>query len=218
FAYDSKPVLRDISLRIRPGEKVLLSGANGSGKSTLVKMILGLYSPGKGEILIDGKRIEEISLSSLRDKISIVSQNTFLFADTIWNNILYSRPDASVEEVRKAAEVAGASEFIEKLEQEYETVVGEMGKRLSGGEKQKIALARALLKKAEIIIFDEAASHLDREGERRLMEIIGERFKEKTCILISHRSEDLASVDRMIRLERGRIRENISNRHPSLSR
>lgn len=169
FTYDSKPALRNISFKIIPGEKVLITGPNGSGKSTLVKLILGLYRAKEGEILIDGHKIETLSLSSLREKISIVSQNTFLFNDSIQQNILYSRPEASKASVEKAAELSGASELIGKVDKGYETMVGETGKRLSGGERQKISIARAILKDADIIVFDEAGTHLDLETEKRII-------------------------------------------------
>ena len=205
FSYDQRPVLRDISFKIRSGEKVLITGPNGSGKSTLVKLILGLYRPQEGEILLDGQKIEELSLESLRERISIVSQSTFLFNDTIWNNIHYSQPEASAKEVREAARFSGAEEFISQLAEGYNTLVGERGKNLSGGEKQKIAIARALLKRADILIFDEATTHLDKESARRIGEMIASTFKEKTCLIISHQNKWFSGIDQVIRLERGRL-------------
>lgn len=205
FAYDAKQALSRISFKISPGEKVLISGPNGSGKSTLVKLILGLYRAQKGEVLIDGHKIERLSLSSLRDKISIVSQSTFLFNDTIWNNILYSRPEASEADVRKAAELSGVAEFVQKLEEGYQTVVGETGKRLSGGEKQKIAIARAMLREADILIFDEATAHLDKESEGKVEQFIKTNFKDKTCLIISHKKRDISGIDKVIELENGKI-------------
>jgi len=203
FSYDSKPALREVSFKISPGEKVLISGPNGSGKSTLVKLILGLYRVSEGEILIDGYRAQDISLSSLRNRISIVSQNTFLFNDTIWNNILYSRPEASEEEVEKVAKLSGVEEFASKLEGGYQTVVGETGKRLSGGEKQKIAIARALLKDSDVLILDEATTHLDKESEKRIEELISHDFRQKTCLVISHQRQDIEEFDKVIELEEG---------------
>ncbi|MCD6192985.1 MAG: ABC transporter ATP-binding protein [Candidatus Aminicenantes bacterium] len=205
FSYDQRPVLRDISFKIRSGEKVLITGPNGSGKSTLVKLILGLYRPQEGEILLDGQKIEELSLESLRERISIVSQNTFLFNDTIWNNIHYSQPEASAKEVREAARLSGAEEFISQLAEGYNILVGETGKKLSGGEKQKIAIARALLKRADILIFDEATTHLDKESARRIGEMIASTFKEKTCLIISHQNKWFSGIDQVIRLDRGRL-------------
>lgn len=205
FSYDSKPVLRDVSFKINPGEKVLISGPNGSGKSTLIKLILGLYGKSGGEILIDRHRVQDISLSSLRNRISVVSQNTFLFNDTIWNNILYSRPEASCEEVERVAKLSGVAEFVQKLELGYETVVGEIGRQLSGGEKQKIAIARALLKDADLLIFDEALTYLDRDSERKIKQLLNNDFKHKTCLIISHKKPQLASVNKMIEFEEGKI-------------
>ncbi len=208
FAYDTKQALRNVSFKINSGEKVLITGPNGSGKSTLVKLILGLYRAQKGEILIDGHRIEEISLSSLREKVSTVSQNIFLFNDTIRINILYSRPEASEEEVEKAAELSGAIEFIRKLEEGYQTMVGETGKRLSGGEKQKIAIARAILKDADILIFDEATAHLDKESERSVELLIKDNFNDKTCLIISHKKKDIFGINRVIELRDGKVISN----------
>ncbi len=177
FSYDgSKPVFEGLNLRIAAGEKVLIIGPNGSGKSTLMKLILGLYHPQQGQIMIDEYNIKELSLPSLRERISLVSQNVFLFNDTIWNNILYSRPEATEAEVRRAAELSGAAEFIEKLDGGYDTIVGETGKKLSGGEKQKIAIARAILREADVLIFDEATVHLDRESEERIRRLINDYF------------------------------------------
>ncbi|MBC7361752.1 MAG: ABC transporter ATP-binding protein [Candidatus Aminicenantes bacterium] len=206
FSYDGqKPVFEGLNLRISAGEKVLITGPNGSGKSTLMKLLLGLYRPQRGEIIIDGYNIEELSLSSLRERISVVSQNVFLFNDTVWNNILYSCPEATDTEVRQAAVLSGAAKFIEKLEQGYNTVVGETGKKLSGGEKQKIALARALVKDADILIFDEATAHLDKESEARIERLITDNFKDKTCLIISHKKWDILGIDRIIELEFGTI-------------
>ena len=189
FTYDSEreEVLKGINLKILPKEKILITGPNGSGKTTLIKLLLGLYRTKKGKILIDGKDINEISLSSLRERVSIVSQNTFLFNDTVRNNILYSRPDASEEELEQAGKLSGAYEFIKNLDKGFDTMIGERGVRLSGGERQKLSIARAILKDSDIIIFDEATTHLDRESEKRIQKLINENFKDKTCIIISHR-------------------------------
>ncbi|MCJ7484746.1 MAG: ABC transporter ATP-binding protein/permease [Candidatus Aminicenantes bacterium] len=205
FGYDSKSALRNINLKIEPGEKVLITGPNGSGKSTLAKLILGLYNPQEGEILIDGQRSESISLSSLRERISIVSQNTFLFNDTIRNNIAFSKPNAKAEEIQEAAELSGTAEFVKRLAGGYETIVGETGKRLSGGERQKIAVARAVLKDADIIIFDEAGTHLDRKSKEKLAHLLNGRFKDKTCLLISHHRDFEQIMGGTIVLDKGGI-------------
>jgi ABC-type multidrug transport system fused ATPase/permease subunit len=205
FSYDTKQVLTNISFKIRQKEKILIIGPNGSGKSTIIKLILGLYKPQKGKIIIDNKEIAKISLSSLREGTSIVSQNTFLFNDTIRNNILYSRPEAKEKEVEEAARLAGAYEFIQNLENGFETVVGETGKILSGGEKQKIALARAILKNSSIIIFDEATAHLDSESQKRIEKLIKDKFNDKTCFIISHRVWNIPEIDKIIILRKGKI-------------
>jgi len=206
FSYDgAKPVFEGLNFRIAAGEKVLITGPNGSGKSTLMKLILGLYHPQQGQIMIDEYNIKELSLPSLRERISVVSQNVFLFNDTIWNNILYSRPEATEAEVRQAAELSGATEFIEKLDGGYDTMVGEIGKKLSGGEKQKIAIARAILREADVLIFDEATVHLDRESEERIRRLINDYFRDKTSLIISHKKWDISGIDRIIELEKGRI-------------
>jgi ABC-type bacteriocin/lantibiotic exporter with double-glycine peptidase domain len=189
FTYNSKreEVLKGINLRISPKEKILITGPNGSGKSTLIKLLLGLYKAKRGKILIDKKDINQLSLTSLRERVSIVSQNTFLFNDTVRNNILYSCPDASEEKLIEAVKLSGAYEFIKRLDKRFDTVIGERGVRLSGGEHQKLSIARAILKDSDIIIFDEATTHLDRDSEKRIQKLINENFKNKTCIIISHK-------------------------------
>lgn len=215
FNYDGqKPVFEGLNLRISAGEKVLITGQNGSGKSTLMKLILGLYHPRRGQIMIDGYNIKELSLASLRERISVVSQSVFLFNDTIWNNILYSRPDATESEVRRAVELSGAAEFIEKLEEGYNTIVGETGKKLSGGEKQKIAIARAILREADVLIFDEPTAHLDKESAAMIERLVRDNFRDKTCLIISHKKWDISGIDRIIELEEGRI---IKQEHTSLT-
>ncbi|MEW6455606.1 MAG: ABC transporter ATP-binding protein [Acidobacteriota bacterium] len=207
FSYDSKKedVLKSLNLIVKPGEKILIKGPNGSGKSTIVKLILGLYRTDRGKITIDGRDINTLSLSSLRERISFVSQNVFLFNDTIWNNILYSKPDAKDEKVIESARLAGAYEFIMNLEDGFETVIGETGKKLSGGERKKLSIARAILKDSDIIIFDEATSELDLDSQKRIEELITERFKERTCIIISHRAFGKNSIDRKYTLNDGKV-------------
>ncbi len=208
FAYDiSKTVLSGASMRLKAGEKVLIAGPNGSGKSTLIKLILGFYRPQRGEVYIDGRPLSGISLASLRERISIVSQNTFLFSDTIRNNVAYSAPDAIPSEIDEAIRLSGAMDFIGDLPLGLETEVGERGVRLSGGERQKIAIARAILRRSDLIIFDEATTHLDEATVLSLREIIQGKFAQKTCLLISHRPLEIPSLDRIFRLEKGTIRE-----------
>jgi len=204
FSYGKKKALENINLTINKKDKVLITGPNGSGKSTMVKLILGLYKVKHGKILIDNQDIDIISLSSLRDKISFVSQNVFLFNDTIRNNILYSKPEATAEEVEKAAELSGSSDFINKLDEKMDVIVGETGRMISGGEKQKISIARAILKDSDVVIFDEATSQQDAQSIERIEALVEKRFKDKICIIISHRSIKNLKLTKIIRLLDGR--------------
>jgi ABC-type bacteriocin/lantibiotic exporter with double-glycine peptidase domain len=205
FSYGERPVLRSVSLRIEQGEKIILAGPNGSGKSTLMKILLGLYPDYSGEVLIDGCDIRSISKQSLRERISVISQNVFLFNDTIWNNILYSRPDASEQDIARAAAASGVSEFAGCLPRGFQTVIGERGVMLSGGERQRIAIARALLKNADLFIFDEATTHLDQDTENRLAGFIRENIKDRTCIIITHKTWPGIPTDRTYELRNGGI-------------
>jgi len=206
FSYGKKKALENINLTINKNDKVLITGPNGSGKSTMVKLILGLYKIKQGKLFINNQDINNISLSSLRDKISFVSQNVFLFNDTIRNNILYSKPEASAEEVEKAAKLSGSSDFINKLDEKMDVIVGETGRMISGGEKQKISIARAILKDSDVVIFDEATSQQDAQSIERIESLIEKRFKDKICIIISHRSIKNLKLTKIIRLKEGSIR------------
>lgn len=211
FSYDgNKEALKNIYITINKGEKILIAGPNGSGKSTIIKLILGLYKNKHGKIFVDGHNLNRISLSSLRERISVVSQHTFLFNDTILNNIMYSRPDAKAEDIEEAARLSGAYNFINKLDKGIETEIGEMGKNLSGGEKQKISIARAILKDTDVIILDEATSHLDSESVKRIERLLEERFQDKTCIIISPRMSKISRIDRIYVLKEGRIEKIIN--------
>jgi subfamily B ATP-binding cassette protein MsbA len=205
FSYNTEPVLHNISIKFNEGEKIALVGPTGSGKSTTVKLILGFYNPTKGDIYIDGNNIRLIKLSSLRDRISIISQNIFLFNDTIRNNILYSRYKSTEDELLYAANMSGVESFLDDLPEGLETVVGEKGIRLSGGQKQMISIARAILKKPDILILDEATSHLDGLREAFLQKVILEDFKDKTCIIISHRLSSISLAYRCFVYDSGRI-------------
>jgi len=205
FSYGKKKALENITLTINKNDKVLITGPNGSGKSTMVKLILGLYKIKSGKLFINNQDINNISLSSLRDKISFVSQNVFLFNDTIRNNILYSKPEASAEEVENAAKLSGSSDFINKLDEKMEVMVGETGRMISGGEKQKISIARAILKDSDVVIFDEATSQQDAQSIERIEELIEHRFKDKICIIISHRYIQNLKLTKTIRFIEGKI-------------
>jgi len=198
-------VLNDVSFEIRKGENVALVGASGSGKSTLGDLLLRFYLPDEGRISIDGRDIQDIRADSLRQLIGVVSQDVFLLNDTIRANILYGRPDASEQELRKAASNANALEFIESFEHGWDTVVGDRGVKLSGGQKQRISIARALLQDQDILILDEATSALDNESERMVQESLNTLMEGKTSLIIAHRLSTIQNADRILVLYKGRI-------------
>lgn len=207
FNYDNIPVLTDASLSIKKGECIGIIGQSGSGKSTLCDLLLGFITPASGSIFIDNIDITKISLSNLRDHIGYVSQRTFLFNDTIYNNVAYARPEACEDEIIAACKAAHADEFIQRLHSGYQTIVGENGTLLSGGQKQRLTIARALLKDPEILIFDEATSSLDQESELMIRQAIQELRKNKTLIIISHRPLMLENVDRIFMIQDHAIHE-----------
>jgi subfamily B ATP-binding cassette protein MsbA len=208
FAYNSNLeniVLKDISLKFLGGKMTALVGHSGSGKSTILNMIPRIYSPQKGKVEIDGQDIANKNLMSIRKEISIVDQNTTLFDDTITNNIRYAKPEANDDEVFKAAELAMCKEFIEKLDKGYETIIGENGIKLSGGEKQRISIARAFLKKSKIILLDEATSSLDSETEEKIQKALTELILNKTTIVIAHRLSTILNSETIYVVDKGRI-------------
>ena len=180
-------------------------GHSGSGKSTLLNMIPRIYSPNEGSIEIDNQDISKVNLNSLRKEISIVDQNTTLFDDTVINNIKYARPEASLEEVYEAANNAMCKDFIENLENKYETIIGENGVKLSGGEKQRLSIARAFLKKSKIILLDEATSSLDSETEEKIQKALGRLTLNKTTIVIAHRLSTILKSHKIYVVDKGRI-------------
>ncbi len=207
FSYDSESVLEDINLTIQRGEKIAIVGPSGVGKTTLVNLLLRFYDPTSGYIEIDGIDIKEVTLKSLRSQIGLVSQETFLFHDTIRNNIAFGKPEATEEEIIQAAEAAYAHDFITRLPQGYDTVIGERGARLSGGERQRIAIARAILKNPPILILDEATAQLDSESEYLVQKALDELMKERTVLIIAHRLSTVQEADRIVVLEGGKIAE-----------
>jgi ABC-type bacteriocin/lantibiotic exporter with double-glycine peptidase domain len=217
FSYGNKNAIKNIDFVIDKGNKVLITGPNGSGKSTIIKLIIGLYEAKKGEILINDRSINDISLSSLRERISVVSQNIFLFNDTIRNNILYSKPEADEEEIERAIRLSGSIDFVKGLDEALNTTVGESGRTISGGEKQKISIARAILKDSDVIIFDEATSHQDVSSIERIEDLIEHEFKEKICVVISHRPIKTLSLNKIIKLKEGQIEQIIRNERSSSS-
>ncbi len=208
FRYvDNIPILKDISFTVKPGETLALVGPTGVGKTTIANLIPRFYDPDSGEIMIDGKDIRKIELSSLRKQISLVSQDTFLFNGTVKENILYGRSDASDEEIITAVKAANAFGFIKELENGFETKVGERGVKLSGGQKQRISIARAILKDAPILILDEATSSVDTQTEQLIQEALNKLKEDKTTVVIAHRLSTIQKADQIIVLKEGVIVE-----------
>ena len=208
FSYGREPVLKDVCFDIRAGEKVLLAGPNGAGKTTILKLLLRLYDIQCGAILVDGNDVRQIGLSNLRERFSIVSQNVFLFNASIRSNILFSQPHAQEEEFLEAARQSGVADFVKKYERGFETEVGERAIRLSGGEKQKIAIARAILKDADIMLLDETTTHLDRVSANRLIQLIKQKFAKKTCLIVGHDKVFYPLIDKVLTLDHGAVTDS----------
>lgn len=207
FKYSDQTVLQDINLDVDVGQIVALVGMSGGGKTSLVNLIPRFYDVAAGAIRIDGVDIRRFSIASLRDQIAIVTQEPILFNDSARNNIAYGRADATEEQIVEAAKAAYADEFIRKLPQGYDTNIGELGGQLSGGEKQRLCIARALIKDAPILILDEATSSLDTEAERLVQKALDNLMKSRTTFVIAHRLSTVANADRIIVLVDGRIVE-----------
>jgi subfamily B ATP-binding cassette protein MsbA len=206
FRYHEKDEfsLKNINLKIKRGITAIV-GPSGSGKSTLIKLLLRFYEPETGEIIIDGQNIKEVKIKSLRKSISIISQEIFLFSDTILENLKFAKPDAELEEIKNACEKAGILPFIQNLPEKFNTKVGERGLKLSGGERQRIAIARAILKDAPILILDEATSQLDGITENAIKKFLIEFAMKKTIIVIAHRLSTVNFADNIILIEKGKI-------------
>ncbi len=208
FAYKpSRPILQDISFTVSSGEKVAIVGESGSGKSTLIKLLLRFYEPDHGSICIDGQDISAVTQDSLRRTLAIVPQETVLFNDTLLENIRYGRPDASMQDIEKAVQMAHLSHFIETLPEGYDTAVGERGLKLSGGEKQRVSIARALLKGSPILLFDEATSSLDSQSEQSILRALNELAVGHTSLVIAHRLSTIVDADRILVMHQGRLIE-----------
>ncbi|KRO94447.1 MAG: metal ABC transporter permease [SAR92 bacterium BACL26 MAG-121220-bin70] len=209
---DDRAIIRDLSFTIQSGEKVAVVGASGAGKSTLVKLLFRFYDPNAGSISIDGQDVSQVSQQSLRRAIGIVPQDTVLFNQSIFENIRYGDPHASDEEILQAIRLAHLEDFIAQLPQGSATVVGERGLKLSGGEKQRVAIARTILKRPPILIFDEATSSLDSKSERSILSALQEISEGHTSMVIAHRLSTVVDADRIIVLDQGSMVEQGSHR------
>ena len=217
FTYPLRPnsmALHDVSFAVRPGERVAIVGPSGSGKSTIFNMILRFYDADRGAVLVDGVPVEKADLNQLRKRISLVSQDTIIFAETVTDNIRYGSPDATDAKVRAAAQAALADAFIEQLPDGYNTLLGERGVVLSGGQRQRIAIARAILKNAPILLLDEATSALDQESEKLVQEALERVMSGRTTLVIAHRLATVINADRILVIDGGRLVEEGS--HASL--
>jgi ATP-binding cassette, subfamily B, multidrug efflux pump len=212
FSYDSKrTALNKINLEIKAGQTAALVGHTGSGKTTIANLISRFYDPTEGAVLIDGHNLRDVSLKSLRAKISVVLQDTFIFSGTIGENIRFGRPDASEEEIIRAAEAVGAADFIRNLPKGYDTEVEERGNILSVGERQLLSFARALLADPRILILDEATASIDTETEMRIQEALKTLLKGRTAIIIAHRLSTIRDADKIFVLDHGSILEEGSH-------
>jgi ATP-binding cassette, subfamily B, bacterial MsbA len=212
FAYDDEKILDGVDVTLLRGETVALVGASGAGKTTIANLLPRFYDPSAGRILFDGHDVRSVTLESLRSQIGLVTQETVLFNDTIKNNIAYGRSDISMDRIVAAARSAHAHEFIEGLPEKYETIVGERGARLSLGQRQRLTIARALLKNPPILILDEATSALDSESEQLVQEALEVLMKNRTSLVIAHRLATVRRADRILVMERGRVVETGTHR------
>jgi len=218
FAYPGRPeteVLRGVSLAVRPGERVAIVGPSGAGKSTIFHLILRFYDPTAGAVRFDGVRLTDCDPAELRRHIALVPQEVAIFAMSVRDNIRFGRPDASAADIARAAEAAGATEFIRALPQGFDTPVGERGVTLSGGQRQRIAIARAILREAPLLLLDEATSSLDAESETQVATALGRLMAGRTTLVIAHRLATVQSCDRILVLDQGEIVEE--GRHESLA-
>ncbi|SHH45901.1 ATP-binding cassette, subfamily B [Clostridium grantii DSM 8605] len=207
FKYGREPILENISFSVKPGQTIAIIGPTGSGKSTLINLLCRFYDCTSGGILVDGIDIQNVKLSKLRSSIGVAMQDIFLFSDTIEGNIAYGKPDASFAQVKWAAELAKANDFIGNMEEGYNTIVGERGVGLSGGQKQRISLARALLKNPSILVLDDTTSSLDMETEHKIQKSLDNYYKDKTTFIIAHRISSVMQADKILVLSEGRIVE-----------
>src|SRR5262245_34098776 len=215
FHYEkARPILHDVSFRVAPGDTVAIVGSSGAGKSTVSRILFRFYDVASGSVRIDGQDIRDVTQASLRAAIGVVPQDTVLFNDTIYYNICYGRPDCTREEVEQAARLARIHDFIMALPQGYDSTVGERGLKLSGGEKQRVAIARTILKNPSILLFDEATSALDTRTEQEIQRSLEEVSRGRTTVVIAHRLSTIINADEIVVLDRGRVAER--GRHGEL--
>jgi subfamily B ATP-binding cassette protein MsbA len=206
FSYEDSAVLKNISLEIPKGRKIAIVGVSGSGKSTFIQLLMRFFDVTDGEILLDGKNIKTIPQQDLRSLIALVSQQSVLFNDTVASNISFGKMD-STNAIQQAAKLAHADEFIQKMPLQYETNIGDNGVKLSGGEQQRLSIARAIYKNAPILILDEATSHLDSNSEKLVQDALQNLLKDKTAIIIAHRLSTVQFADEIIVLKEGNMLE-----------
>jgi ATP-binding cassette subfamily B protein len=215
FSYHpERPIIRDLSFRVEPGQKVAIVGPSGAGKSTLARLLFRFYDLNSGEILIDGQPISAVTQLSLRKAIGVVPQDTVLFNDTLFNNVAYGRPEAEPEEVEEAIQMANLDAFIRALPEGNQTRVGERGLKVSSGEKQRVAIARVILKRPPILLFDEATSALDSATEQAILGALNNLAKHHTSLVIAHRLSTVADADQILVMDQGEIVER--GTHPQL--
>ncbi|HEY8510362.1 MAG TPA: ABC transporter ATP-binding protein [Cyclobacteriaceae bacterium] len=214
FAYEREPVLKNINLRIEKGRTIALVGPSGGGKSTMADLIPRFYDPVEGEVIIDGRSLKDYDLESVRRQIGVVTQESILFNDTVFNNIAFGLKNAAFDDVVRAAKIANAHDFIMEMEQGYETMIGERGSKLSGGQRQRLSIARAVLRNPPILILDEATSALDSESERLVQEALANLMQDRTAIVIAHRLSTIQHADEIIVIQNGTIVER--GRHHDL--
>ena len=209
FGYEpNKPILKDVSFHVEAGEVLGIVGRSGAGKSTLVNLISRLYDAGEGEVLVDGINVKRYGFKELRKNVAMVSQETYIFVGTVAENIAYARPEASREEIIRAAVQASAHDFICKMPQGYDTILGPANRALSGGEKQRISIARAILADPKILILDEATSAVDTETELAIQKSLEQLEKGRTVLSIAHRLSTLRNATHLIVIDDGRVTES----------
>src|SRR5204863_3041105 len=204
---DGHPVLDGLDLHLAPGESLALVGPTGSGKSTVAGLLARLYDPDEGAVLLDGHNVRDLALGDVRKAVALVFEETFLFSDTVAENIRFARPNANDEEISRAAELAGAAAFIADLPDGYETVLGERGFSLSGGQRQRIAIARAIVADPAVLVLDDATSAVDATKEHEIRAALAEVMRGRTTLVIAHRPATIALADRVAILEGGRVVE-----------